>query len=183
VDEPVLAQAADDHGRGEGHEAGGPERAGGAEGLDQVQRAHHRQGGRDEREVREHGDAGTVDGSAHQRADGRAAAERRVQRPHDRAPQVPLHPAAVGRPVLRPRGTERLWLLGVVLTGLVLVNVALVRGSKHAQPAVLGVAAALTGLVLGGPAPRPLVRAGIGVVAAGLALGLTEPRAPLTPPR
>jgi drug/metabolite transporter (DMT)-like permease len=37
---------------------------------------------------------------------------------------------------------------------------------------VAPVAAAATGVLLGGPAPRPLVWAGIAVVAAGLALGL-----------
>jgi drug/metabolite transporter (DMT)-like permease len=38
---------------------------------------------------------------------------------------------------------------------------------------VAPVAAAATGVLLGGPAPRPLVWAGIAVVAVGLALGLT----------
>jgi drug/metabolite transporter (DMT)-like permease len=37
---------------------------------------------------------------------------------------------------------------------------------------VAPVAAAAAGVLLGGPAPRPLVWAGIAVVAAGLALGL-----------
>lgn len=37
---------------------------------------------------------------------------------------------------------------------------------------VAPVTAAATGVLLGGPAPRPLVWAGIAVVAAGLALGL-----------
>jgi len=42
---------------------------------------------------------------------------------------------------------------------------------------VAPVAAAAAGVLLGGPAPRPLVWAGIAVVAAGLALGLrTNPR-------
>ena len=36
---------------------------------------------------------------------------------------------------------------------------------------VAPVAAAATGVLLGGPAPRPLVWAGIAVVAVGLALG------------
>src|SRR2546429_4397957 len=36
------------------------------------------------------------------------------------------------------------------------------------------VAAAVSGVLLGGPAPRPLVRAGIPVVAAGPALGFRE---------
>jgi drug/metabolite transporter (DMT)-like permease len=41
---------------------------------------------------------------------------------------------------------------------------------------VAPVAAAATGVLLGGPAPRPLVWAGIAVVAAGLALGLRYDR-------
>jgi drug/metabolite transporter (DMT)-like permease len=133
-----------------------------------------------------------------------------------------------GRRLVMPRGAEWLWLSGIAVTGLVLFNVALVAGSRHAEPAVLGVAvacvpsllavigprdwlavgylavavtaaafvmwyssvrrvgasraglltgvapvaAAAAGVLLGGPAPRPLVWAGIAVVAAGLALGL-----------
>jgi drug/metabolite transporter (DMT)-like permease len=38
------------------------------------------------------------------------------------------------------------------------------------------VAAAVSGVLLGGPAPRPLVWAGIAVVAAGLALGFRKGR-------
>jgi drug/metabolite transporter (DMT)-like permease len=109
-----------------------------------------------------------------------------------------------GRRILLPRGAEWLWLAGIAVTGLVLFNVALVAGSRHAEPAVylavavtavafvlwyssvrrLGasraglltgvapVAAAVTGILLGGPDPRPLVWIGIAVVAVGLALGL-----------
>lgn len=51
-------------------------------------------------------------------------------------------------PVLRPRGSEWGWLAGTTLTGLVLFNVALVRGSGHAEPAVLGVAVAAVPLIL-----------------------------------
>ena len=47
-----------------------------------------------------------------------------------------------GRRLVMPRGTEWLWLSGVAATGLVLFNVALVAGSRHAEPAVLGVAVA-----------------------------------------
>jgi drug/metabolite transporter (DMT)-like permease len=47
-----------------------------------------------------------------------------------------------GRPLIRPRGAEWLWLSGIAATGLVLFNVALVQGSRHAEPAVLGVAVA-----------------------------------------
>jgi len=47
-----------------------------------------------------------------------------------------------GRRLVMPRGAEWLWLSGVAATGLVLFNVALVAGSRHAEPAVLGVAVA-----------------------------------------
>jgi drug/metabolite transporter (DMT)-like permease len=66
-----------------------------------------------------------------------------------------------GRPVRRPRGTEWLWLSGIAATGLVIFNVALVEGSHHAEPAVLGVAVAcvpavlaVLGPVLEGTRPR-----------------------------
>jgi drug/metabolite transporter (DMT)-like permease len=49
---------------------------------------------------------------------------------------------AAGQRLVIPRGTEWLWLSGVALTGLVLFNIALVHGSQHAEPAVLGVAVA-----------------------------------------
>lgn len=44
--------------------------------------------------------------------------------------------------LVAPRGAEWLWLLGVAAAGLVVFNVALVRGAEHAEPAVLGVAVA-----------------------------------------
>lgn len=53
-----------------------------------------------------------------------------------------------GQPLRRPRGTEWLWLLGVTVTGLVLFNVALVYGSRHAEPAVLAVAVACVPVAL-----------------------------------
>lgn len=53
-----------------------------------------------------------------------------------------------GRPLRRPRGSEWFWLLGVTVTGLVLFNVALVYGSRHAEPAVLAVAVACVPLAL-----------------------------------
>ncbi len=66
-----------------------------------------------------------------------------------------------GRRLTRPRGTEWLWLSGVAATGLVLFNVALVAGSRHAEPAVLGVAVAcvpallaVIGPLLEGSRPR-----------------------------
>jgi drug/metabolite transporter (DMT)-like permease len=47
-----------------------------------------------------------------------------------------------GQRLVMPHGTEWLWLAGVALTGLVLFNIALVLGSAHAEPAVLGVSVA-----------------------------------------
>ena len=44
--------------------------------------------------------------------------------------------------IVRPRGREWLWLCGVAATGLVLFNVAVVRGVSHAEPAVIAVAVA-----------------------------------------
>ncbi|MFJ8209751.1 EamA family transporter [Streptomyces sp. NPDC096033] len=52
-------------------------------------------------------------------------------------------------PVLRPRGREWLWLAGVAATGLVLFNVAVVRGVAHAEPAVIAVAVASVPVLLG----------------------------------
>jgi drug/metabolite transporter (DMT)-like permease len=76
-----------------------------------------------------------------------------------------------------PRGAEWLWLLGVAALGLVLFNVALVRGSEHAEPAALGVAVACVPVVLalvgplleGGRPARSAVLAAV-VVTAGAAL-------------
>lgn len=71
--------------------------------------------------------------------------------------------------LLRPRGTEWLWLGGVTVTGLVLFNVALVEGARHAEPAVLGVAVAAVPLVLAlvGPAMEGR-RPAVAVVGAAL---------------
>lgn len=60
---------------------------------------------------------------------------------------------AAGRTLHRPRGTEWLWLLGVAGSGLLLFNVALVRGAQHAEPAVLGVAVACVPVVLAAAGP------------------------------
>lgn len=80
---------------------------------------------------------------------------------------------ARGRTLVRPRGAEWLWLLAVALTGLMLFNVALVRGADHAQPAVFAVAMAGAPLVLAIAGPlahgRPPT-AGV-VVAAGIVSG------------
>ncbi len=56
--------------------------------------------------------------------------------------------AAGVRPV-RPRGSEWLWLAGVAASGLVLFNVAVVRGVAHAEPAVIAVAVACAPVFLG----------------------------------
>jgi drug/metabolite transporter (DMT)-like permease len=82
-----------------------------------------------------------------------------------------------GRPVPRPRGREWAWLAAVAVAGLVGFNVALVRGSEHADPALLGVAVAgapivlaLVGPLLAGRRPGALVLTGAVVVCAGAAL-------------
>jgi drug/metabolite transporter (DMT)-like permease len=85
--------------------------------------------------------------------------------------------AAGGRRVHRPRGTEWCWLAAVAGLGLVLFNVALVRGAEHAEPAVFGVAVATVPLLLAlaGPlatrhAPRPRTVVAALLVTAGAAL-------------
>jgi len=55
---------------------------------------------------------------------------------------------ATRRPLPRPRGVEWLWLAAVSGAGLVLFNVAVVRGVEHAEPAVIGVAVASVPVVL-----------------------------------
>jgi len=82
-----------------------------------------------------------------------------------------------GRRLMMPRGTEWLWLCGIAATGLVLFNVALVAGSRHAEPAVLGVAVAcvpsllaVIGPLLEGSRPRPVLVAAALVVTCGAAL-------------
>jgi len=82
-----------------------------------------------------------------------------------------------GQRVPRPRGVEWLWLLGVTATGLVLFNVALVQGARHAEPAVLGVAVASVPalLAVGGPLmegsrPRAAVVVAAVMVTCGAAL-------------
>ena len=66
-----------------------------------------------------------------------------------------------GRRLAWPRTSEWLWLSGIAVTGLVVFNLALVEGSRHAEPAVLGVAVAcvpavlaLVGPLLEGSRPR-----------------------------
>ena len=76
-----------------------------------------------------------------------------------------------------PRGAEWLWLAGVTATGLVLFNVGLVLGSRHAEPAVLGVAVAcvppllaVLGPLFDGSRPSRPVLAAAGTVTCGAAL-------------
>lgn len=76
-----------------------------------------------------------------------------------------------------PRGPEWLWLTGVTAAGLIVFNIALVRGAAHAEPAVMGVAVAcvpillaLIGPFLEGRGPAPMVLAAAIVVTCGAAL-------------
>jgi drug/metabolite transporter (DMT)-like permease len=82
-----------------------------------------------------------------------------------------------GSPLPRPRGSDWLWLLGVAGTGLVLFNVAVVRGVAHAEPAVIGVAVAsvplvlaVAGPLLSGARPAPVVVVAAVVVSVGAVL-------------
>src|SRR6185437_2456751 len=82
-----------------------------------------------------------------------------------------------GRRIMWPRKTEWLWLSGIAVTGLVVFNLALVEGSRHAEPAVLGVAVAcvpavlaLIGPLLEGTRPRAAAVAAALVVTAGAGL-------------
>ncbi|RKT02800.1 drug/metabolite transporter (DMT)-like permease [Streptomyces sp. 3211.6] len=84
---------------------------------------------------------------------------------------------ATGVPLLRPRGREWLWLAGIAATGLVLFNVAVVRGVAHAEPAVIAVAMASAPVLLGvvgplleGRRPSRRVLLAAPVVVAGAAL-------------
>jgi drug/metabolite transporter (DMT)-like permease len=79
--------------------------------------------------------------------------------------------------VVRPRGAEWLWLAGIAAAGLVLFNVAIVRGVAHAEPAVIAVAVACVPILLGiaGPllehrAPRGTIVLAAVVVTAGSVL-------------
>lgn len=90
---------------------------------------------------------------------------------------MPAAAKLTGRPVPRPRGAEWLWLTGVTVTGLVVFNVALVQGARHAEPAVLGVAVAcvpsllaVLGPLLERSRPAPAGVAAALVVTCGAAL-------------
>ena len=82
-----------------------------------------------------------------------------------------------GQRLALPIGTEWAWLLGVATTGLVVFNVALVEGSRHAEPAVLGVAVACVPLIMAvaaplmeGARPSPVVLVAALIVTGGAAL-------------
>src|SRR3954451_10295569 len=84
---------------------------------------------------------------------------------------------ATGARLPRPRGREWAWLVGVACCGMVAFNIALVRGSEHADPALLGsamagapIGLALLGPLLAGRRPGAAVVAGALVVCAGAAL-------------
>jgi len=81
---------------------------------------------------------------------------------------------ALGARVHRPRGREWCWLIGVAVSGLVVFNVAVVRGVAHAEPAVIAVAVAcapvlisVIGPLLEGRHPAPRLMAAAAVVTAG----------------
>lgn len=81
------------------------------------------------------------------------------------------------RRLVLPCGAEWLWLCGVACTGLLAFNVALVQGSRHAEPAVLGVAVAsvpsllaVLGPLIEGTRPRPRAVGAAVVVTAGAGL-------------
>lgn len=79
-----------------------------------------------------------------------------------------------GRALRWPRNADWAWLVGVTVCGLVVFNLALVYGSRHAEPAVLAVAVACVpvalaaiGPVLEGRGPQARVVAAALVVSAG----------------
>jgi drug/metabolite transporter (DMT)-like permease len=80
-------------------------------------------------------------------------------------------------PLTWPRGREWFWLTGIATFGLVLFNVAVVRGVAHAEPAVIAVAVACVPVVfaLAGPliehrAPHSRVVIAAAAVTVGSAL-------------
>jgi drug/metabolite transporter (DMT)-like permease len=80
-------------------------------------------------------------------------------------------------PIVRPRGREWLLLAGLSAAGLVLFNVAIVRGVAHAQPAMIAVAVACVPVLLGvvgplmqGQRPRLPVVAAAAIVTVGAVL-------------
>ncbi|GAA0265484.1 DMT family transporter [Cryptosporangium japonicum] len=84
-----------------------------------------------------------------------------------------------GQRLVRPRGTEWLWLCGIAVTGLVVFNIALVQGSRHAEPAVLGVAVASVPVLMAAVGPllegaRPSARALVAALVVTAGAGLVE---------
>ncbi len=82
-----------------------------------------------------------------------------------------------GQRVPAPHGREWFWLAGVTGLGLILFNIALVRGSTHAEPAVIGVAVACVPLLFAiigplqhGYRPRPVVVVAAVLVTTGAGL-------------
>lgn len=65
--------------------------------------------------------------------------------------------AAMARPmravIVRPQGREWCYLAGIASTGLVLFNIAIVRGDADAEPAVIAVAVACVPVLLGVAGP------------------------------
>lgn len=87
-------------------------------------------------------------------------------------------------PIVAPKGRDWLWLAGISATGLVLFNVAIVRGVAHAQPAVIAVAVACVPVLLGvlgpllqGQAPRRRLLLAAAVVTGGSVLVVGAGRA------
>lgn len=83
----------------------------------------------------------------------------------------------MGATIVRPRGTEWLWLTGVAANGLVLFNIAVIRGVAHAEPAVVAVSLscapiliALVGAFLEGRVPHSRTVAAAMIVAGGSVL-------------
>lgn len=72
--------------------------------------------------------------------------------------------------IVSPRGREWLWLVGVAATGLVLFNVAVVRGVSHAEPAVVAVAVACAPVLISvlGPLLESRRPSGRLIIAAGV---------------
>ncbi len=80
----------------------------------------------------------------------------------------------LGRHLVLPRGRDLVWVVGGALSGLVGFNVAVVIGTAHAEPAVLGAAVACIPVVLAvagpltrGTLPSSRLVAGALVVSAG----------------
>jgi drug/metabolite transporter (DMT)-like permease len=85
-----------------------------------------------------------------------------------------LYARLTGARLHRPRGAEWGWLLGVTVTGLVVFNLALVHGARHAEPAVLGVAVACVPVLLAVAGRRPSRRVLAAAVVVTLGAGLVQ---------